>query len=77
MPAGVYVRLGDEGFTHHAVSHSDGFVDTHTCAHMHTIEATWKRVKVQLSPYNRKKQYIFCLAEYRLGGGAARATWIP
>jgi hypothetical protein len=41
------------------------------------IEATWKHVKVQLSPYNRKTQYIFWLAEHKLGGGAARATWIP
>jgi hypothetical protein len=76
MPGG-YVRLSDEGFTHYAISHSDGFVDTHTGAHMHTIEATWKYVKVQLSPYNRQTQYIFFLAEQRLGGGAARATWIP
>ena len=69
--AGGCIQLNDEGFTHHAVSHSDGFVDTRTGAHVHKIEATWKHVKVQLSPYNRKTQYI-----YRLGGSAAHATWI-
>ena len=37
---GGYVGFGDEGFTHNAVSHSDGFMDTRTGAHMHTIEAT-------------------------------------
>ena len=64
---GGYVRLGDERFTHHAVSHSEGFVDVRTGAQMHTTEATWKPVKVQLSPYNRKTQYNVKMAEVASG----------
>jgi hypothetical protein len=35
-----------------------------TGAHTNTIESTWKRVKVSLSPYNRKTDYVLFLAEY-------------
>jgi hypothetical protein len=33
-------------------------------AHTNTIESTWKHVKVLLSPYNRKADYVYILAEY-------------
>jgi len=35
-----------------------------TGAHTNTIESTWKQVKVLLSPYSRKVDYIYTLAEY-------------
>jgi hypothetical protein len=42
------------------------FVDETAGAHTNTIEATWKHVKVLLSPYSRKANYVHFLAEYML-----------
>jgi hypothetical protein len=61
---GAYRRLGDDGYRHETVNHSLCFVDPWTGAHTNTMEATWRHVKVFLNPYNRKANYLFCLAEY-------------
>jgi hypothetical protein len=60
----AYISLHEEGYTHFTVNHSFEFVDETTGAHTDTIECTWKQVKVLLSPYNRKADYVYILAEY-------------
>ena len=60
----AYNSLREEGYTHFTVNHSITFVDQTTGAHTNTIESTWKHVKVLLSPYNRKADYVYFLAEY-------------
>jgi len=60
----AYNSLREEGYTHFTVNHSIAFVDQTTGAHTNTIESTWKHVKVLLSPYNRKADYVYFLAEY-------------
>jgi hypothetical protein len=70
-----YVRLSDEGYTHHTVNYTVRFVDPHTGAHTNTIEGTWKHVKVFLNAYNRKTNYIYSLSEYMFASLCAeRAT---
>jgi hypothetical protein len=59
-----YVRLRDEGCTHHTVNHTVGFVDGRTGAHTNTIEGTGKHVKVILNAHNRQTNYIYYLSEY-------------
>jgi hypothetical protein len=39
-------------------------VDETTGAHTNTIDSTWKHIKASLSPYNRKADYVYPLAEY-------------
>jgi len=60
----AYNSLREERYIHFTVNHSITFVDQTTGAHTNTIESTWKHVKVLLSPYNRKEDYVFFLAEY-------------
>jgi hypothetical protein len=62
----AYSSLHEEGYTHFTVNHSIEFVDEMTGSHTNTIESTWKQVKVLLSPYNRKADYVYILAEYML-----------
>ena len=59
-----YSSFHEDGYIHFTVNHSITFVDETTGAHTNTIEATWKHVKVLLSPYNRKANYVHFLAEY-------------
>jgi len=59
----AYSSLHEEGYTHFTVNHSIEFV-SETGAHTNTIESTWKQVKVLMSPYNRKADYVYTLAEY-------------
>lgn len=60
----VYSSLRDEGYTHFTVNHSIPFVDETTGAYTNTIESTRKQVKALLSPYNRKADYVYFIAEY-------------
>jgi len=60
----AYNSLREEGYTHFTVNHSIEFVDSNTGAHTNTIESTWKHLKVSLSPYNRKDDYVYVLADY-------------
>ena len=60
----AYRDLGAHGYTHHTVNHTIGFVDERTGAHTNTIATTWRHVKAFLNPYNRKREYIFHLAQY-------------
>jgi hypothetical protein len=53
-----------EGYTYFTVNHSITFVDETTGAHTNTNESTWKQVKALRSPYNRKADYLYFLAEY-------------
>jgi len=59
----AYSSLREEGYTHFTVSHSIEFV-SETGAHTNTTESTWKQVKVLLTPYNCKADYVYTLAEY-------------
>jgi len=65
----AYSSLGDEGYTHFTVNHSTTFVDETTEAQTNMIESTWKQVKALLSLYNRKADYIYFLAEYKVCSG--------
>jgi len=60
----AYSSLREEGYTHFTVNHSVEFVNDTNGAQTNTIESTLKHVKVLLSPYNRKADYIYILAEY-------------
>jgi len=60
----AYSSLRDEGYMHFTVNHSITFVDENTGAHSNTTESTWKQITALLSPYNRKADYIYFLAEY-------------
>jgi transposase-like protein len=60
----AYNSLQEEGYTYFTANHSITFVDHITGAHTNTIESTWKHVKALLSPYNRKADYVYFLAEY-------------
>jgi predicted metal-binding protein len=55
--------LRDEGYTHFAVNYSIMFVDETTGTHTNMIESMWKQVKALLSPYNRKADCVYFLAE--------------
>jgi len=61
---GAYRDLDAQGYTHHTVNHSIGFVDQRSGANTNTIESTRRHVKAYLSPYNRKVDYIYHLAHY-------------
>ena len=60
----AYSSLREEGYTHFTVNLSITFVDQTTGAHTNIIESNWKHVKVLLSPYNRKADYVYFLDEY-------------
>jgi hypothetical protein len=60
----AYSSLREEGYTHFTVNHSIEFVNDTNWAHTNTIESTRKHVKVLLSPYNRKADYVHILAEF-------------
>jgi hypothetical protein len=60
----AYSSLRDEGYMHFTMNHSITFVDETTGAHTNTINSTWKQVKALLSPYNRKADCVYFLAEY-------------
>ncbi|XP_019892330.1 uncharacterized protein LOC109612604 [Musca domestica] len=53
----AYYTLDEEGYTHQKVNHSEHFVDTET-GHHTTIEGLWRRLKVSLSAYNRRKIFF-------------------
>jgi hypothetical protein len=59
-----WAALRDEEYTHFTVNRFITFVDETTGAHTNTIKSTWKQVKTLLSPYNRKADYVYFLAEY-------------
>jgi hypothetical protein len=62
----AYSSPCEEGYTHFTINHSITFVDQTTGAHTNTPEPTWKQVKVLLSPYNRKADYVYFLPEYMI-----------
>ena len=51
----------------HRYSSPITFVDETTGTHTNTIESTCKHVKAILSPYNRKADYVYFLAEHTFG----------
>ena len=63
----AHSSLREEGYTHFTVNDSITFVDQTTGAHTNTIDSTWKQVKVLLSPYKCKADYVYFLAEYMFG----------
>jgi transposase-like protein len=60
----AYRGLEAQGYTHETVHRTIGFVDQQTGAHINTIQSTWRHVKAYLNAYNRKKDYIYDLAQY-------------
>ena len=60
----AYHGLEAHGYTHETVPRTIGFVDQQTGAHINTIQSTWYHVKAYLNAYNRKKDYIYDLAQY-------------
>ena len=62
----AYVRLGDEGFTHHTVTRRRLRGCTN-CAHTSITEATWKHVKVSVCTYSDRAYCIFYLAKNMFG----------
>jgi hypothetical protein len=61
----AYRDLDVQGYTHRTVNLGIGFVDQRAGAHVNTIESMWRHVKAFLSPYNRKRGYIYNLAHYK------------
>jgi len=60
----AYRDLEAHGYTHETVRRTIGFVDQQTGAHINTIKSTWHHAKAYLRAYNRKKDYIYDLAQY-------------
>ena len=60
----AYRDLEAHGYTHETVHRTIGFVDQQTGAHINTIHSTFGHVKAYLNAYNRKKDYIYDLAQY-------------
>ena len=60
----AYRGLEEYGYTHEIVHRTIGFVDQQTGAHINTIRSTWRHVKAYLNTYNKKKDYIYDLAQY-------------
>lgn len=60
----AYRGLEGYGYTHETVQRTIGFVNEQTGAHINTIQSTWRHVKAYLNAYNRKKDYIYDLAQY-------------
>jgi hypothetical protein len=46
------------------VNHRIGFVDPTTGENTNIIESYWRHLKVYVDPYNRKKGYVYDLAQY-------------
>ena len=60
-----YSRLGELGYTHRTVNHSQHFVDPQTGTHTNTIESTWWALKRSLpSTHTRKENFAAHLAEF-------------
>jgi hypothetical protein len=60
----AYNNFGSQGYEHQTVNHSFHFKNPITGAHTHTIEATWRHVKVFLLHYHRGEDYHLHLAHY-------------
>jgi len=59
----AYSSQRDKGYAHFTVNHSISFVVETTGAHTNTIKSTRKQGKALLSPYNRKADYVYFLAD--------------
>jgi len=48
----AYRDLDAQGYTHHTVNHSTGFLYQRTGVHTNTIKYMWRHIKAFLNPYN-------------------------
>jgi hypothetical protein len=62
---GAYHNHEAQGYMQHlTVKHTIGFVDPHTGAHTNRIDSCGRHLEVFVNPYNRKKGYIYDMADY-------------